>query len=220
MVSGIIVAAGKGSRMGASTNKVLLKLGGKEIIEYTIEAFEKCRDIDEIILVISKAEEKLFKDIKKRHNIITTFGGETRTDSVLNGLEAAHGDWAVIHDGARAMIEPELIKKVIDDARKFGAATLGVKAKDTIKIVDSNGIVKNTTDREYTYQTQTPQVFERSFIISAHKKNTSAVTDDATLAELCGKQVKITEGSYENIKITTPEDLILADGILKGRKGQ
>ena len=218
MVSGIIAAAGKGRRMGAQINKVLLELNGKALIEYTIEAFEKCVDIDEIILVISKEDEESFKEILKRHpNVKVAFGGDTRKDSVLNGLEAACGDYAAIHDGARSLIEPALISKVIEDAKSFGAATLGVRAKDTIKIIGMDGIIKSTTDREYTYQTQTPQVFERKFIMSAHKKNDYAATDDASLAELCGQAVKMTDGSYENIKITTPEDLILADGILKRR---
>lgn len=219
MTSGIIVAAGRGRRMGASVNKVLLTLNEKTIIEYTAEAFENCDDIDEIILVIGKDDKESFNEILKKHQKIkTVFGGDTRQESVLAGLKAASGDIAAIHDGARALITPELISKVIKDAKKYGAATLGVKSKDTVKIINSDGIVKLTTDREYTYQTQTPQVFDRMVIMSLHTSNPKAATDDASLAENAGISVKMTEGSYENIKITTPEDLILAKGILKSRK--
>lgn len=220
MVSGIIVAAGKGTRMGAAVNKVLLKIFGKSIIEYTIEAFENCVDTDEIILVIGKDDEAEFCEILKKYpNVKYVFGGKTRRESVLNGLKAAESDYVAVHDGARALITPELISKVIADGKKYGAATLGVKAKDTVKLIDENGFVVHTTDRNSTYQTQTPQVFKKSLIISAHEQVNDDATDDAALAEKMGIKVKMTDGCYENIKITTPEDLISAKEILKEREG-
>lgn len=221
MVSGIIVAAGKGERMGAAVNKVLLKISEKSIIEHTTEAFENCADIDETILVIGKTDEEAFCDILKKYpNVRYVFGGKTRQESVLNGLNAAKGEYVAIHDGARALVSGELISKVVADGKKYGAATLGVPAKDTVKLVGADGFVENTTDRSRTYLTQTPQVFEKSIILAAHKANPGAATDDASLAERFGCKVKMTEGDYENIKITTPEDLISAKQILKERENK
>lgn len=219
MVSGIIVAAGKGSRMGADINKVFLKLAQKTVIEYTLDAFEKCADIDETILVISRDDEKRCKELEKKYpDLKIVFGGAQRKDSVLNGINAASGDVVAIHDGARALITPELISKVVSDGKKYGAATLGVPSKDTVKIINDEKIVEQTPNRTYVYQTQTPQVFLKKLIKEAHEANKNEIaTDDASLAEMYGKKVKMTEGSYENIKITTPEDLLLAEEIVKRR---
>lgn len=218
MVSGIIVAAGKGRRMGAPYNKVFIKLLNKKIIEYTIRAFVNCKDIDEIILVIGAEDiEKCRKLFKRYHSVKVIAGGETRRASVLNGIEAASGEWVAIHDGARALITPKLISDAVKAGIAYGAATLGVPAKDTVKVINEDGTVKLTPDRTYLYMTQTPQVFEKELIKAAHEASGNLpATDDASLVERLGKPVKMVEGSYTNIKITTPEDLILAKGILKG----
>lgn len=221
MVSAILVAAGRGARMGASVNKLLLKIGERYIIEYTIEAFEKCKDIDEIILVINPDDEAVFAEIAKKYsNTHLVYGGKTRQESVLRGLRAARGEYVAIHDGARALITPELITKVVEDGKKYKAAILGVKSTDTVKITDANGMIISTTDRERTYRAQTPQVFERKKIIFAHENAAGSVTDDASLFEKLDMRVKMTEGSYENIKLTTPEDLIFAENLLKERAGK
>lgn len=224
MVSVIIAAGGKGRRMGADINKVFLDLNGREILAHTISAFEKNETTDEIIIVTS------YEDIKTVENIISregfkkvtavTEGGKERQDSVYNGLVCAKGEYVAIHDGARCLITDESITAVINDAKKYGAAALGVKVKDTLKSVDENGMIISTVDREKTVHIQTPQVFLRQEIMDLHKKakqNGIAVTDDCSVFEHFGKKVYVTEGGYDNIKLTTPEDIITGCEILKKR---
>ena len=140
-----------------------------------------------------------------------------RGESVQNGLKEATGNVVAIHDGARALITKEDIEKVIKDAVEFGAAALGVKCKDTLKQADENGFISATIDREFLYNIQTPQVFKLSEIRKMYEECNEIFTDDCALAQMFGRKVKITEGSYDNIKITTPEDLELAERILKKR---
>lgn len=223
MISGIIVAAGRGRRMGASENKVFLKLLGRTVIEHTVAVFEKCRDIDEIIVVTGKEDilrcKNLLKRTAKQLKIIA--GGETRQQSVYNGIQAAEGDIVAIHDGARPLVTPELVSQAVDACRKYKAAALGVPAKDTIKLADADGFIEKTLERSRTYNIQTPQVFDKELIKKAHEngKDTEA-TDDCMLAEADGARVKIVDGSYENIKLTTPEDMTAAEAILEKRKIQ
>ena len=221
MASGIIAAAGKGTRMGGSENKVFLKILGKTVLEHTVDAFFRCSEIEEIIIVTGKEDidrcRELFKKSPKPVKVVC--GGETRQKSVYNGIVEAKGDIVAIHDGARALIEPELIKKAIDECKICSAAALGVNVKDTIKIISKDGFIINTPEREFTYQIQTPQVFSRDLILKAHKEGENfAVTDDCALVERLGIPVKAVAGSYENIKLTTPEDMILAEGIMKKRE--
>ena len=220
MASAVIVAAGMGRRMGAGINKAYLTLDGKTILEQAVKVFENCDKIEEIVVVTDDTEKcrKLLKDFKKVTDIV--LGGATRQDSVKNGLRMCRGEFVAIHDGARALITVTDIEKVIEDAEKFGAAALGVKCKDTLKVADENGFIVKTLDRDCVYQIQTPQVFKRTEIEKAHKENGSEITDDCAVMEIAGKKVKITEGSYENIKITTPEDLIIAEKILEKRKSK
>ena len=220
MVSAVIVAAGMGRRMGAGINKTYLLLGGKTVLENTVSAFENCKKIDEIAVVTDDIEKcrELLKDFKKVTAVV--LGGETRQDSVKNGLKAVRGDFVAIHDGARALVCEEDIEKVICEAEKYGAAALGVKCKDTLKIADKNGFIVKTADREFIYHIQTPQVFVRTEIEQAHNMCTGEVTDDCAVMESIGKKIKIIEGSYENIKITTPEDLIIAEKIIEKRNNQ
>lgn len=220
MASAVIVAAGMGKRMGAGINKAYLLLGGKTILEQTVTVFENCRKIEEIVVVTDDTEKcrELLKGFKKVTKIV--LGGATRQDSVKNGLKVCQGEFVAIHDGARALITAEKIEKVIEDAEKFGAAALGVKCKDTLKVSDEDGFIAKTLDRDWIYQIQTPQVFKRTEIEEAHSKINSELTDDCAVMEIIGKKVKITEGSYENIKITTPEDLIIAEKILEKRKNK
>lgn len=217
MVSAVIVAAGMGRRMGAGINKTFLLLGGKTILENTVSIFENCDKIGEIIVVTDDTEKcrELLKGFNKVTAVIS--GGATRQDSVKNGLKVCKGEFVAIHDGARALTRSEDVERVIEDAEKFGAAALGVKCKDTLKIADENGFIIKTADRNFIYQIQTPQVFKRTEIEKAHQENSGEVTDDCAVMEGIGKKVKITEGSYENIKITTPEDLIIAEKILEKR---
>lgn len=217
-ISAIIVAAGKGTRMGADKNKVFLELMGKTILEHTVDVFENAPIIDEIIIVTNDIEGAgdLFKDYKKVAKI--TEGGATRQESVKNGLMSATGDIALIHDGARALIMEKEIVASVEAAQKYGAAAVGVKSKDTLKKADKDGFIVKTVDREFIYNIQTPQVFKMAEIRKMHKlAEKNSFTDDCALAESFGTRIKIVEGSYDNIKITTPDDMEIAEKILKSR---
>lgn len=222
MVSAIIVAGGKGTRMGAGMNKVFLPLGGKEIISRTIAVFESSSLIEEIIIVTSdddipKMREIVWRDGFEKVSHITS-GGKERSDSVYNGLCLARGDVSLIHDGARCLVTREEIEAVIVDTVYFGAAASGVKVKDTLKTIDSDGNIISTVDREKTVHIQTPQGFMTSEIRKLHesaKDENLAVTDDCSIFEHYEKTIHLTEGSYDNIKITTPEDIAVAEAILK-----
>lgn len=217
MVSAIIVAAGQGRRMGAGMNKAYLTLCGRTVIETTMEAFCACGKIDEIIVVTDdiKRCKSLVGNMPKVKAVV--LGGKSRQESVKNGLFAANGELVAIHDGARALITQNEIENVVDAARKYGAAALGVRCKDTIKRITGDGFIEKTENRDFLYQIQTPQVFERLEIIKMHEQATGDFTDDCACAESFGKRIKLVEGSYENIKITTPEDLEIAEKILEKR---
>jgi len=223
MVSAVIVAAGQGRRMGADINKVFLKLCDKLIIEHTVLAFSES-DVDEIIIVTSQEcmdDMKIIADTIRNMPVSVVCGGDTRQKSVYNGIEKSSGDIVCIHDGARCLIKPELINNSVEDCKKYGAAALGVICKDTMKLADDNGFIVSTVDREKLYSIQTPQVFKKNEILDCHLKavqENKNVTDDCSLFEMYGKKVHITNGSYDNIKLTTPEDLIVGELILKRRK--
>ena len=226
MISVIIVAGGKGKRMGADKNKVFLKLLDKEIIAHTASVFDDMDETDEIIIVTGRDDIEECESVIKKNNIKKVSkiveGGAERQNSVYNGILASKGDILVIHDAARCLVSAYDVKSAIEDCRKFGAATLGVTAKNTLKSVDENGFIKATLDREQTYHIQTPQIFKRELIIKAHENavnNSVLATDDCALVEAMGEMVKITKGSYDNIKITTPEDLVVGERILKERRG-
>lgn len=218
-VTAIIVAAGKGSRMGADKNKVFLTLLGRSILENTVEVFENCEVISSIVVVTNDIAEceKLLSGFKKVDSIVP--GGITRQESVKNGLDKAVCDIAVIHDGARALIRNEEIIKAVNAAKQYGAAAVGVKCKDTLKQADENGFITGTVDREFIYNIQTPQVFEYEKIKQIHSAaKVNTFTDDCALAESFGMKIKIVDGSYDNIKITTPEDMVIAEKILTERR--
>ena len=217
--SAVVVAAGSSTRMGE--DKLQITVGGKSVLLRSLEALDSSPDIDEIIVVTGINDISLFKELSLKYGFrkisAVIQGGSTRAESVYNGLTHANGDIVLIHDGARMLITTEEIEQVFDDCKKFGAAALGVKCKDTLKI-NNGGFIAGTLDRETTYQIQTPQAFYKDTIIKAHqnaKDNTA--TDDCALVEKIGVKIKITEGSYENIKITTPSDLAIAHEILKKR---
>ncbi len=220
-ITAVIVAGGKGTRMGADKNKLLLKIGGREILYYTLTAFERNEKVDEIVLVAAKNDicdcEKIARCASKVKCV--TEGGETRRRSVYNGLKKASGDIVLIHDGARALVTDKEIDASIDACVRFGAAAAGVKCKDTLKSA-RGGFIEGTVDRENTYLIQTPQTFRLDEILSLHKRASDDnfdATDDCMIAERYGVKVRISEGSYDNIKITTPEDMIIAEKILERR---
>jgi len=217
-VSVIITAGGRGKRMGKP--KQFLEILKKPMLEWTLKAFESLDIISEIILVVSKEN---FKKAKK-YGHKTTIGGKERTDSVRNGLKlvAKDSDIVVIHDGARPLVTKEIIELAIKTAKRHGACVVGVPVKDTIKKVKegkSNLVeIEETIDRSKIWQAQTPQVFLKSLIEKGYKKAKGPKTDDSNLVENLGVKVKMIMGSYENIKVTTPEDLAVAESIFRKRR--
>lgn len=223
-VCAIVLAAGKGSRMGGKVKKQFLNLNDKPILYYSLKVFCDNTNIDEIVLVTAEEEiDYCRKDIVEKYqlNKVTsiTNGGNERQESVLNGLKAVKNcDIVLIHDGARPFISGEIINSGIKYARLYGACACGVMPKDTIKIKNQDHFSKETLERSSLVAVQTPQCFKYEIIYSCHNKLSSeniSVTDDTMVVENYGHQVYLYQGSYNNIKITTPEDLILAERILK-----
>ncbi len=223
-ITAIVLAAGSGSRMHSDTKKQFMEVDGKPVVWYSLNAFENSA-VDEIILVVPEGEREYaqteFVDkygFKKVAMVIT--GGAHRYDSVYHGLEHTTGDYVLIHDAARPMITNDIIERCIDGAKEYKACVAGMPVKDTIKEVDEAKNVINTPARDTLYITQTPQAFEYDLVHESYIKLFGAgdqnVTDDAMVVEQFGKhKVKFVEGSYENIKITTPEDLLIAEALLK-----
>lgn len=223
MISVIIPAAGQGKRFGAGINKAFISLAGKTILERTVAAFSGLPEVREIIIVIAPDElDEIKRQVKfyPRQDIIKAVaGGSERQYSVENALAAIRDDAEIvlIHDGARPLISRRVIHQVIKAVRDNSAAIVAVPVKDTIKVVDSGGFVTSTPVRSELWAVQTPQGFKRSLLIQAYKKareENFLGTDDSSLVERLGIPVKIVPGEYENIKITTPEDLPIAKMIL------
>lgn len=216
----IVLAAGQGKRMGTKVQKQYLEIDGKPVLYYSLKAFEDSILIDEIILVVGENQKEYCeKEIVSKYEITKVKkivqGGAERYNSVWNGLQEAEDGYVFIHDGARPFINEEILQRVYDEVLVHKACVVGMPVKDTIKIVDSEGFADKTPDRNLLWQIQTPQVFETSLIKEAYKKlmqnDTIKVTDDAMVVEqVLGNKVKLVRGSYENIKITTPEDLEVA----------
>lgn len=220
----VIVASGTGKRMESKLPKQFIEIGGKPVLAHTIDRFDRCSIIDEIILVVpddylayaSRAivDRYSYKKIKK-----ITAGGETRQESVLAGLSACPRitDDVAIHDGVRPFVRSSLIEELFIKVKETKAVIPAIRAKDTVKYVEASVILK-TLPRENIYLAQTPQVFCYKDIFDIHKKAAEAefeASDDAMLAEQYNMKVMIVPGYYDNIKIAHPEDLILAEGILK-----
>ena len=222
MISAIILAGGKGKRMGANISKQYIKLKGKPILYYTIKRFSESKDIDKIILVLPKDEIDYCKeevlDKYSLHVDLIVQGGKERQDSVMNALnELIDEEIVLIHDGARPFVSQRIIDEGIKYARLYGASAPGVMPKDTIKIKGDNNFAVSTPDRNTLVAIQTPQVFKLGIIKECHKKvkeEDIKVTDDTMVVETYGNKVYLYEGDYTNIKVTTPEDLILAEKLI------
>lgn len=216
----VIVAAGLSQRLGK--DKIFLPFGGKPLLAWSVDLCQSCNVVDQIVIVLSgnniDSGRKLVIErgwFKVREICL---GGSRRQDSVREGLNKLRGcDWIIIHDGARPFLTLELIINGLKAAEETGAAVAAVPVKDTIKLSDANLIVKKTFNREGLWLVQTPQVFRSDIINKAHMEISEDVTDDASMVEKMGYQVKVYMGSYENIKITTPEDLALAEIIARNR---
>lgn len=218
MVTAIIVAGGSGSRMGKAINKAYLPLAGKKVIEHTVNAFLLADDIKKIVIVARQEDMEQCLSLFNDKKIVVTTGGATRQESVLNGLMLADTEFVAIHDAARALIEPKIINKTVEECKKHGAAAVGVSCVDTLKKVDESGFIVKTVDRNGIYRIQTPQIFKLDKIKSAHyqaMREGFDATDDCALYERYIGKVKITEGDGNNIKLTYPEDMVFAEAILK-----
>ncbi len=226
-VSAIIVAAGSGNRLGGEVPKQFQLLRGKPILCHTLQVFEHCDLIENIVVVASEewlgyvSQQMVDRfAISKIKKVVT--GGKQRQDSVFAGLQALKGEAEIVavHDGVRPFITDDKLKEVIDAALKFGAAILAVPPRDTIKI-EKSGFVEKTPSRDKLWCVQTPQVFKFDLIYNAYVKafeHGIYHTDDSALVERLGWQVKIVEGEQENIKITVPFDLKIAESILSERE--
>ncbi len=216
----IIVAAGRGERMGG-VDKVFAPLAGKPLLAWVVDVFQSCELIDRIVIVLRE------EDIKRGEELVADrgwskvsdvcAGGEERQQSVANGLNLLKDcHWVVIHDGARPLVTEALIKGGLEAAGESGAAIAAVPVTDTIKLAGDDGFVMGTPPRKSLWAVQTPQVFRFDIIKEAHDKAKGMVTDDAALVERLGYKIKLYTSSYDNIKITTPSDLALAEILLKG----
>jgi 2-C-methyl-D-erythritol 4-phosphate cytidylyltransferase len=223
----IIVAAGRGTRIGAGINKQFINIKDKPMLYYSLRTFSYNKYIDGIILVCAEDEIEYCKeniiykyDISKVLKIVA--GGKERQESVLKGLMAIDDcEIVLIHDGARPFVNDDIIENGIKYAETYGACTCGISIKDTIKAIDSDGFCSGTIDRNRITSVQTPQCFKYNLIFSCHKKLAEEkikVTDDTTVVEHCGNRVYLYEGSYDNIKMTTPEDLYMAEMIVDKMK--
>jgi 2-C-methyl-D-erythritol 4-phosphate cytidylyltransferase len=225
MVSGIIVAAGQGVRMKNPVRKQYLGLGGRPILAHSLMAFDACDEIESIFLVVPKedvdyCQKNILPSLELKNKVKIIFGGARRQDSVYFGLQALDKktNTVVIHDGVRPFIQPEDIAACILGAKDFGACILGIPVSDTLKRVGKSGIIKKTLARDDVWLAQTPQAFQYDLIIKAHKKarwDGYGSTDDASLLERLGINVKVIIGSRSNIKIATLEDLAVARAMLE-----
>lgn len=219
-ITAIILAAGNSTRYGKGKNKNFERINDKSVIQYSIEAFSKNEYIDDIIIAIKEIELTQIKSIIDRiyssKPIKIIIGGESRKQSVQNCIKASNSDIVIIQDGARPAIKQKYIRECIESMEDFKGVTIGVMAKDTIKVTDNNEIVNYTTIRKNTWQIQTPQCFDRKILAELYEKyKNEDITDDCTLLEKENYKIKIINGDYSNIKITTPEDMKIIKEIMK-----
>lgn len=217
-VAAVIAAGGSSTRMGK--DKLLMDLCGKSVIVRTVEAFSSCGFFDEIIVVSSYDNIQAFSEEFNKSNLSVKLvpGGKTRGESSLNGIKASESDYVLIHDGARPLVTKKIIEETLEECIKYGAAATGVRAKDTIKQVDGDLFIANTVPRETAMLIQTPQAFSREDILKAYESADGSETDDCAVAEKSGNVIKLVEGSYENLKLTTPEDVITAREIISSKE--
>ena len=221
----IVLAAGSGKRMNSQVHKQYLIIQDRPVLYYSLKAFEDSA-VDEIVLVVGKGEEKFCrKEIVDKYGIskvkAIVEGGKERYHSVFEGLkQTSDADYVLIHDGARPFVNQDIIRRCMQEVQKYQACVVGMPVKDTIKIADEGGYAKQTPDRKNVWMIQTPQNFSYALIYEAYeemlKTEDTAITDDAMVLErIKGKKSKLIEGSYRNIKITTPEDLLIANVYLQ-----
>jgi 2-C-methyl-D-erythritol 4-phosphate cytidylyltransferase len=221
-VGAVIAAAGSSQRM-AVVDKIFADLDGRPVLAQVVETFERCASVDQVVIIVSQQNlemgARLVSDNRWSKVVGVFAGGARRQDSVVNGLAHLAGcDWVVIHDGARPMVTAELVDMGLEAAVATGAAIAAVPVTDTVKVVAADMTVEGTPPRRSLWSVQTPQVFRFSIIDQAYRKLTFEVPDDSSAVERLGHRVKIYLGSYDNIKITTPDDLAVA-GVLWRKRG-
>lgn len=220
-VCAVVVAAGSSRRMGGE-NKLLLPLCGKPVLAHTLTAFQMCGAVRDIVLVCREQDMEVYRTLAAENGITKlrtlTRGGDTRTESVLAGVSAASEACALVavHDGARPLVSDEVITQAVAEAAKTGAAAPVVPVKDSIKRIE-NGKIAADVPRDTLAAVQTPQVFRRDMLLDA-AANGRSFTDDCAAVEALGQTVSATSGSYENIKVTTPEDIAVAEAFLYRRE--
>ena len=229
-VVAVVPAGGTGKRMGAGIPKQFLMLDGVPLMLHALRVLDRTPGVREVILVVPKEErDRALAEVVEQHGLKKVLkvvpGGATRQESVQHGLNEVGEDVeiVVVHDAVRPFITEDRIERSIEAARKHGGAIVAVPMKDTPKQVGPDRLIQRTLDRTELWLAQTPQTFRRALVVEAYRTAAIAhvhATDDAALVERLGHKVVIVEGSWENIKITTPEDMILAEAILAARKGK
>jgi len=220
-IGAVVVAAGTSRRMGEA-DKILATINERPVLAYSLDTFQKCESVDRIVVVVNAGNLAQVRrlSVKEGWSKVTDLciGGKRRQDSVRAGLERLEDcDYVIIHDGARPLVSTEIIEQGLKVALDTGAAVAAVPVKDTIKVVDAERFVQYTPVRDTIWAVQTPQIFSLEVIQEAYRQVKGDVTDDASLVEQAGHKVKLFMGSYDNIKITTPDDLSLAEILLKKR---
>ncbi len=218
----VLLAAGNSTRMGAP--KQFLMIAGCPVLARTMQAFEACTVVDEIVVVAQSADHARIHELAKQYGIsklkAVVEGGATRQESSYKGVMVCEdADLIAVHDGARPLITPNVIERVLIAAEQHGAASVAVRAKDTMKVADAEGFVVDTPDRSTLWNAQTPQAFKPDLYLKAYdhaiQNGITNSTDECALMEALGQPVMLVEGEYTNIKMTTPEDILLAEGLLK-----
>ncbi|WP_026021604.1 2-C-methyl-D-erythritol 4-phosphate cytidylyltransferase [Paenibacillus senegalensis] len=226
-IGAVIVAGGTGTRMGGTTSKQYLELGGKPVLVHTLELFQSIQEVETIVLTVKPGDEERCAHLLQQYNITNVHaivpGGKERQHSVFAGLQALPDtmEWVMVHDAVRPFVAVKHIRACMDKAQETGAAVLAVRVKDTIKVVDETGRIEATPERQSLWAIQTPQAFRLSSLMAAHRQaelSGFTGTDDAMLMERAGHTVHVVEGSYNNIKLTTPDDLLWAGWFLDQAK--
>ena len=221
LVGAIVVAAGQSRRMDGP-DKLFLPLLGRPLLSYTLDALQRVDLVQEVVLVLSQSNLDRGKALvaeREFHKVISVcLGGPRRQDSVRLGLQALSPcDWVIVHDGARPCVQPELVERGLEEARRWGSAVAAVPVHDTLKSADSEGRVVTTVDREGLWTAQTPQIFPWETLREAHIQVDATATDDAALVEWLGRPVHLYPGFHANIKVTTHDDLRMAEAVLRHR---
>lgn len=222
-LAAIVTAAGSGIRMNNKTNKPYIEIAGKKIVEIVLDTLASIDEIDAIVMVIRKDDEDLAKELIKKYkkDIKYVYGRQTREESTIAGLNELDSQFELVltHDGVRPFASRQLFIKTINELKSYKAVITATKAKDTVKLVNEDMTVDFTPDRRYVYNVQTPQAFDKKSLLEAYKiyeTSDKLITDDSQLFEIfTNNQVKVIEGEYSNIKITTPEDIAFAKALME-----